>query len=395
MSDFSSGFIQGFLNQTTAHIKEKKDEADKYFTDQLDLARTRGLKNRDATQQLINGHVQTAKQLQSIGVPTDLVMSIAKQNPDDLAGVMKTIQDLQMEGINPDEAFYRDLIQTSGQYKAPDEDLSTFIANLYKPLRSNIEADKGAFNDDPAGSLWATMMGTNAHERASQRLEDTIVADGLSAAELNRYSDNPTSNSVGSPTVTINASKVGDAARAAKAANRGADELSPSERTSIVSRYEEVYGEARGLIQRQYQEQHPEDDATTWDQLPTEVKQQADVMAAAKLSEEYKPSDLLQIPRIARFMMEQPEGDGPSENAPLTFPREQSAPQDSPPQGSVRARNGAVLYKDLGNGKSVWLYPDGTKKVHLNKDIGYVSPSEDPSIGSSDIRDILSNPTGN
>lgn len=232
MASFVEGFLTGFMKDQTQVIRKRKDDAEDYFNQRLELARTRGLKNRDLTKQVMDGNLQIAKQLQQVGVPSDLIMSIAKQNPDDLPNVLKQIQDLQAEGVTPDESFYRDLIKVSGDYKAPDEDLSTFMRNLYEPIKNNSLANPEGGNSD---SIWATMFGTNAMQKASDRLDTTEVADGMTAGDLLRYPDTPTPNTQGAPSVILDAGMIGDETRAARSRLEGADELSISEINTISS----------------------------------------------------------------------------------------------------------------------------------------------------------------
>ena len=380
MNDFGHGFVQGFLGTTAAHIKERKDDADEYFRNQLELARTRGLKNKDMTQQLINSKLTVAKQLQQIGVPPDLVMSIAKQNPDDLEATLDLVQKLQMEGAQLDEPFYRDIIQTSKDYKAPDEDMSTFIANLYKPVRANPEA----FNDDREGGLFATMLGTNARQKAMDKLESTIVSDGMSAADLLAYSDSPTPNTVGAPTVTIDYGGVGAMERATKKALRETGPLGSDDLGRINKRFDELYEEAKKKIQTEYNRSDPNNSEATFDDIP-DGETRARVAAAAKLKEEgYADQDLLQIPRIAQLYEkgDNEEEASPSVESPAPVTEPETAPIEekdtdymspvlpSAPPELVTEETPAVspgggrLVDVRGDGVGVYQYPDGELKLY-------------------------------
>lgn len=393
MSMFSDGFATGFMGNMAQDIKKKKDEADMFFQEQMQLARTRGLKNRDLTKQVIDGHVMTARQLEQMGVPKDLVMSIAKQNPDDMPAVMETIQNLQRDGVKPDESFYRDLIKTSGDFKAPDEDFSTFISNLYAPLRANIKSDTEAFNDDPAGGLWATMMGTNAMGMANQRLEDTILTDGMSAADLLRYSDTPTPNTVGAPVVNIDYGIVGESERAAEEALSGSDILRIPEVVAVMGAYEKAFEEAQIEIQDEWSLQHPDDNETRFENIPG-----GEFTARRKAVEKIHGmfgDDIFKIPEIRGIIEEslgEGEGDhstsdgtdtGATENVapPMSIEGTSSVPETGL-EGSVEGdviptpagfptslQNGAILISVHSDGTSDWQYPDGTVKTHDNEQV--------------------------
>jgi hypothetical protein len=409
---FSKGFITGFAGSAAQDIKKKKDEADTFFQDQMQLARTRGLKNRDLTKQVVDGHVMTAKQLEAMGVPKDLVMSIAKQNPDDMSAIMTTIQGLQKDGVTPDEAFYRDLIKTSGDFKAPDEDYSTFINNLYSPLRANVKADKEAFNDDKRGGLWATMMGTNAMDMASGRLEDTIIMDGMSAADLNRYSDTPTPNTQGAPTVNMDFGLIGNAEREAADRLSGGNPLKIPDVKNLNEAFEASLNEASLAIQKEWNDAHPDDKETEASDIPGH-DQAITAMAIQDMIDQGYGEWLMEIPKIREYYEatteEQPLGDdaAPAEGAittpdPTAAVPEVPSPENvpgvegdviaTPPNFPKTLNNGAVLKAVHSDGTSTWLYPDGTEMVHDNKEI---EQSQKPAMAPMDVQDILRNPTGN
>lgn len=398
MASFVEGFLTGFMRDQTEVIRKRKDDAENYFNSQMELARTRGLKNRDLTKQVMDGNLQIARQLEQVGVPKDLIMSVAKQNPDDLSGVLKTIQELQMNGVNPDESFYRDLIQVSKDYKAPDEDLSTFMTNLYRPLKANASSSpEGTVND----SLWATMFGSNAMDRSRNKLDETIVADGMTAGDLLSYSDTPMPNTTGAPSVVLDASMIGDETRAAKERLRGTSPLTPSEITSINNTYDEIIGQARVKVLDAWMKAHPEVENPSESEIPgfTELVER---VAAEKILEIYRPEDLSQIPRIYKYLAGDEEGtdtgsvEPPAETPPPVVPEAAPAVEETPvkplkplPAGVPQTLpDGSFFYDVADDGTIIFIGPDGVAKRYSRKTFGLDKPPVD-------IDEILRNPTGN
>ena len=62
-SNFINGFITGFANTTADRTGKRLDDAESYYQQQVDLARTRGLENRNRVQSSIDSGVSIANQL--------------------------------------------------------------------------------------------------------------------------------------------------------------------------------------------------------------------------------------------------------------------------------------------------------------------------------------------
>ena len=214
MSSFGAGFAEGFFGVLGERMQKRSEDAEEYFQKQMEMARTVGMKNKKATSQIVSQNVTLAKQLQQMGVPKDLIMAVANQNPDDLTTLYEQVNTIRSKGGQIDETFFKDFIEVGGNFKAPDEDYATFFNRIYSPLASNIEADPEGFNRDRKGGIFATIMGYNAMDLARERLEKTDVVGGMSAADLVQYGDGivPNLGAAGEGTVTFNYGKVAELA---------------------------------------------------------------------------------------------------------------------------------------------------------------------------------------
>lgn len=187
--NFATEFFTGMANQLNTDISARYAKADEFFEEQVKLARTKGLENRTRVQQQVGQYTSLAKQLQQIGVPKQVIMAVANQDPASLEGFAETVNKARGSGVELNEEFFGDLVEMSRDFKAPDEDYETFFRRVFEPIALNAQADPEAFKRDRKGSIWATLMGHNAMDRAQTRLGETEIIDGLSAEQLLRYGD--------------------------------------------------------------------------------------------------------------------------------------------------------------------------------------------------------------
>lgn len=208
MGDFAAGFAKGFLNTLNTDARARIASADEYFEKQVETARTTGLANKRKTQGLVDGSVATAKQLQQMGVPKDLIMAIASQNPAELGTFYEQVADANAKGVPLTPEFFADFVQVSKDYKAPNEDFQTFFGRVYQPVAANYSADPEGFDRDRKGNLVATFLGFNAMDRARSKLGTTQVADGMTAEQLLQYGDGAMPNTEGGATVTYDYNQI-------------------------------------------------------------------------------------------------------------------------------------------------------------------------------------------
>jgi hypothetical protein len=240
MSGFD-GFMAGFLGQTSKNIGERKDEAHKYFTEKMELAFETAHTLRTQNKPKMDAALQTANQMKAAGVPNDIVMAIANQNPDDLDTFYKTVQDMQLKGVKFNEQTYRDLLKVDGEFNPGNENVTSLLTKIYQPLTANAVADPESFEFDSKGTIWATMMGYNAMERANKKLETTEVLPGMSAADVLAYSGGANTGVMGNNSVTLNAEKAGDLIRNSKEE----DAPSATETRAVLTTFDEIAAEER------------------------------------------------------------------------------------------------------------------------------------------------------
>jgi hypothetical protein len=336
-------------------------------------------------------------------------MSIANQNPDDLPDFLTMINQLQADGVRTDPDFFRSIAKAGGDFKAPDEDLGSFFKRIFEPVRNNAKVDPEGFNRDSHGSIWATLMGDNAMDRAHDRLDTTDVYDGYTAGDLIRGQYNTdTSKPYGDSTVTFDYGKLGDAKYDAAQARRGEKDLTVYDANALVKIFTDTT-------------------ATKWDEMKAAAvdaggkesdisEDDAKRAAAAEIYQDYPmfADKISQIGTISKWYSPS-EGEGsPTEpsGAPtglLTFggtPGTSDAPTapvapptvsvDAPVPGAIPLPGGWQA-KDNGDGTST-LFKGGVAVAKIANEklkqsvpqTGAVAP-----IDASEIQNILNNPTGN
>lgn len=205
MSGFAKGFVTGFANQLNRDISGRLQRADQFFEEQVKLARETGVKNRRRVQEQVGQYTTLAKQLQQIGVPKEIIMAVANQDPATLTGFYETVNKARASGIPLTPEFFNDVVEVGGDFKAPDEDYNTFFSRIFDPLASNYNADPESFERDRKGNIIATLMGFDAMETAQRRLGKTEIIDGLTADQLLDYQDeNYRGRPYGESVVTFN-----------------------------------------------------------------------------------------------------------------------------------------------------------------------------------------------
>lgn len=255
MNYFAQGFVQGLAGQLSTDINTRRQEAKDFFNKQVEIARTTGLENRRRVRNAVSNSVSTARQLNQMGVPKDIIMAVANQNPEDLGTFYEQISRAQAAGIETDEEFFRSFVEVGGSFQAPDEDFQTFFTRMYDPVISNAEANPEAFNSDKKGGIFASMFGLNAMENANAKLGRTEIVDGLTAEQLLQYGDDAVPNKVGGDAVvTFDYDRLAKEEKNAK----GKDDLSISERNSINSRIEDMLPSIRASIGERYPDISPE-----------------------------------------------------------------------------------------------------------------------------------------
>ena len=336
MASFLESFGAGFMNRTAEGIDKRQVKAQDYFDAQMELARTYGIENRSKVKSEMAANLGQARQLAQIGVPQDIVISIAKQNPDDIPAFAEKVQKLQAAGVQTDENFFRQLIQVSGEAGMEGETLESVFDKIYEPLSVAAKNDPEYVKNDPGGSIFAAMLGYDAMGQARHKLDTEEVFDGMSAQDLISYGS--ATPNIGSSTVTMDAGVMGRALGEVE----GDEDLTVNERNTLITKFDEEYKTLRD----RWTEENQREWATSPDFPEAELRRQAADRIGNVFPEIYR------MPEIFRwFEPEEGEEGVIAEELPAELP------------------DGRKLGKDLGDGTSVWIKPDGTKVRGLNSDV--------------------------
>lgn len=334
MSEFADGFVTGFANTLAEGINERNKIAREYFQKQYEIATTVGLENHRKVSQQVDVSVKTAKQLQQMGVPKEIIMAVASQDPMGLSSFYDDIVQAQSAGIPIDQDFFNDFVQVSADFKAPDEDFYTFFKKALSPMQRVAESDPEGFNKDRKGGIFAAMMGADPYGRARRQLDETIIIDGMSASDLARLGQNYTPAGVeGAPTVTYD---YGEVARR-KAADK--TDLSISEINSIdktiEDKTEQLIKDARAsgsdMSREEAQRMAAEQARVTYGSVPEAVKYIDSTYGIQEAPvEEVFPEEGAATPEVAPEAVPEPVAE------PTTAPEEAAVPTPAP------AETGAV-----------------------------------------------------
>ncbi len=190
MGEFFDGFITGFADTLATGINDRNKIAQDYFQKQYEIATTVGLQNHRKVEQQVEGSVKLAKQLQQMGVPRNIIMAVASQDPQGLGDFYDMVAGAQQSGVVLDEAFFNDFVTVSKDFQAPDESFESFFGKAFRPVARAAAENPEGFQQDRKGGIFAAMVGADPYGRARRQLDETIVVDGLSASDLLQYGEN-------------------------------------------------------------------------------------------------------------------------------------------------------------------------------------------------------------
>lgn len=306
MEGFGKGFLTGFFDRTSEGIDKRNAEADDYFNKQMEIARNVGMQKRNQLDSDMKMGISAAKQLQQVGVPQDIVVGIAKQNPEDLSRFLTTVQELQQRGITTDENFFRKAVKVTGEVD-PNETIEGAFRKIYEPISSDPEAT----NQDPEGSIFAAMMGYSAMDNARRKLDTTKVVGDSTASDLIALEG--FEPEFGQAVVTTDYGMIGnelsdlalageEADYARRQARKGDKPLSIAERDKLFTTYSELYDKHKADIQDEYARETGESlDWRTLVKDNPELDREANERTYSDLTEVFDPEDLSEIPAIAKW----------------------------------------------------------------------------------------------
>lgn len=362
MNGIAQGFLTGFMNDQAEKITKRKSMADEYFQNQMELAHKKALTYTTQNAGKMDAALGLAKQMVAIGVPERTVMAIANQNPDDLQGFFDTVQDYKAKGVEMTPDFYDQLIKVDGQFNPGNENVTSLFKRIYEPLTANAKADPKGFDFDPGGTLWATMLGYNAMDKARERLADTEVMPGVSASQvLSGAGDenSPLGHPLGNASVTLNAELAGDALRSAKQEQSGSGELTISERGTLLTQFGNLVKDRLSMVDPSIADMNERDTIAKEAAAKDMLIQFPEAAALTDITKWIRPSTAAGSPATAPTT---PEAT-PTPTTPTMAPT-------ASPTASEPLPNGAVFVRDYGDGQtSVYRMPSGKEVRVRNSEV--------------------------
>lgn len=203
VSNAFASFVEGFAGTLAVNINERKKEARDYFNKQVEYARTTGMENRKKVRATVESNMTIADQLAAVGVPKEVIMAQITMDPSSLGDMANQTEKLRASaGREFSAEEWKAIYEVAADYKAPNEDMATFISRTYDPIAN--AAQSPGFEEDPKGSLISSMMGFSSMDEARDRLKTTDIGGGLTADQLMRYGDSTPQRVGPRTTVTTN-----------------------------------------------------------------------------------------------------------------------------------------------------------------------------------------------
>lgn len=203
MSAFEA-FATGFLTETARNINVRKDQADDYFQQQMERARTRGADALATRKNNLNNLTNVANTLRTqANMPEDVLRVVINQGPETLQQVQEIYNTAASKGQALTEDFWRNVVDFSTTVKPEDQSLNDFLSETVGLFGNNLEATSGE-GGDPFSAFMASGLGLNAMDKARERLDQEEMFGGYTAGDLLAMESRPEfSNPLGTTDATI------------------------------------------------------------------------------------------------------------------------------------------------------------------------------------------------
>jgi hypothetical protein len=379
VSSAIEGFVTGFAGTLAEGVRERNAEARDYFNKQVEYARTTGLQNRQRVQQAVDANLSIAQQLEQVGVPRELIMAQVNQNPNGLADFYKAVEDLRQSSSEPiTPEGWKGMFDVGGSFIAPNEDLATFIRRSLDPIQQAVNTP--GFKEDPKGTLMSRLLGFGAMDAARARLDETVIADGLTAGELIRYGDNVVPQRVGGEAVvTLNYDNV---PRKDERLNLVELERAQTAIADIAKPLITALQGTEGVVQGQDATAIRDEIVRQFMELPVEGVSEEDVRRLAEIHLRKEGLTISEVAPAPEDLTGGPEGDVEGLPADQTSEGSQvaSPPPVEPPTASdeplspeermaAEAAYGFTGIVDNGDGTALVTLPDGTARRYKVADV--------------------------
>lgn len=298
MSAALDSFLTGFFGQVKTIQDKNKERADTYFDEQLKRAQTIGLEKISQRKAKVSEANAVANRLmRQGGVPADVVKEVARGGLDKLTELEQVWADAAASGVTVDETYWREVY---GVAKTQAERNGTDINGAISEAVGLTKPQKETTTDAPKKkrSFGDYVFLSDSMERAQSRLEDTMLEEGLSAADVLRMENEPTPSASVGPNWTVTA----DREREAKSRQREA--LSTSEVKSMNDDYEKRVEEYKLSIMNdeKFSVANPD-----FNERKAAAEQKAQSMALEELGQIYGPDRVRAHPRFGGMTVETEE----------------------------------------------------------------------------------------
>lgn len=376
MNDAISGFLTGFFDRTADISKGNRERADEYYAKQLERAQTVGLTKLQERKDRVKAATGLAQSLTTQAqIPPHIINRVAEGGLDQLTQLQEIWNDAASKGIKTDKAFWEGVY---GAADAQSGDGGNFNENFSRIAGMNMPPppEKG----DSKMSWHDALYGTGDMDRAWSRLDNTEVADGMSAGDLLRAEQQ--SEQIGAPALP-NPEFLADKAAEAERAQRDAEAPTDEDKARMNKDFEDY--------RKEYVESHkydglPADGATDEERRAARqaAEDAANSYAAGKVVEVYGSGRVsVVLPHITQYLAPEegaaPEVVGPEGTAApqpkLGFgqqPAPKSAESTELPAGvRPKVRTGGATFDFAGvakDGRIIYESPETGRKIAVQRD---------------------------
>lgn len=287
-------FLTGFFGQVKTIQDKNKERADTYFDEQLKRAQTIGLeKISQRKAKVAEANAVANRLMRQGGVPADVVKEVARGGLDKLTELEQVWADAASSGVTVDETYWREVY---GVAKTQAERNGTDINGAINEAVGLTKPQKESTTEAPKKkrSFGDYVFLSDSMERAQSRLEDTMLEDGLSAADVLRMENDPTPSSSVGPNWSVTADREREVKR------RQGENLSTSEVKSMNDDYEKRVEEYTLSIMNdeKFSVENPD-----FNERKTAARKKAEERALSELGQIYGPDRVKAHPRFGGMVV--------------------------------------------------------------------------------------------
>lgn len=294
----ASAFLKGFFGSVKTIQDENRERANNYYDRQLERAQTIGVEKLQARRAKAAQADSVAQKLMGQGnIPPDIIREAAKGGLDGLSQLEEIWKSASSDGIDTDETFWRDVYSVGKEASSTGQPLVPAMGDAAKLASKPPEAPR-----DRKRSFGDIVFGNDSMERAAQRLSETEVVEGYSAADLlslEEPTDQPTNGTIDWGAYYEKASESEAAAKEAerlrKKEEKGEDPLSVTERNTIAGEFFKDIDKEAG---RRFADEGLSVDSPEYEGRLAKERELVEEERLKELLKVQSPEDVLKIPAL-------------------------------------------------------------------------------------------------